>query len=55
MTVARVIRDTRTGVCYLWYGEGTAYGLTPLLAADGSPLVTWDTLDEPAPGPRDLR
>ncbi|QLQ15691.1 MAG: hypothetical protein HZY73_08410 [Micropruina sp.] len=53
LTVARVLRDTKTGVCYLWYGEGAAYGLTPLLNADGSPVVTWDTMDDGAP--RDLR
>lgn len=36
----RVLRDTQTGVCYLYHGVGFAGGLTPLLDIDGRPLVT---------------
>lgn len=32
--------DRQTGVNYLWVGSGYAGGLTPLLGADGRPLVT---------------
>ena len=35
-----VIVDTETGVNYLWINEGYAGGLTPLLDADGKPIVT---------------
>lgn len=34
-----VIADTQTGVCYLWHHDGHAGGLTPLLDADGKPVV----------------
>lgn len=33
-----IMRDTRTGVCYLWRNSGNAAGLTPLLDAQGAPL-----------------
>ena len=32
--------DRLTGVNYLWHKDGNAGGLTPLLQADGSPVVT---------------
>ncbi|MGN1102444.1 MAG: DUF6440 family protein [Huintestinicola sp.] len=32
--------DTETGVNYLFHFSGYAGGLTPLLAPDGSPIVT---------------
>lgn len=32
--------DTETGVNYLFHFAGYAGGLTPLLAPDGSPIVT---------------
>lgn len=32
--------DKRTGVNYLFHASGYAGGLTPLLNADGSPVVT---------------
>lgn len=32
--------DKQTGVNYLWIASGYAGGLTPLLGADGKPLVT---------------
>ena len=34
-----IIRDTRTGVCYLWRGSGYGGGLTVLVGADGKPLI----------------
>lgn len=33
-----ILRDSRTGVCYLWRNDGTGGGLTPLLDAQGRPL-----------------
>ena len=32
--------DTQTGVNYLFHASGYAGGLTPLLNADGTPVVT---------------
>lgn len=32
--------DTQTGVNYLFHAAGYAGGLTPLLKADGTPVVT---------------
>lgn len=32
--------DKRTGVNYLFHASGNASGLTPLLNADGKPVVT---------------
>ena len=34
------IVDTRTGVHYLTWQSGYAGGITPLLGADGKPVVT---------------
>ncbi|MDZ4233662.1 MAG: DUF6440 family protein, partial [Dietzia sp.] len=34
-----ILRDTQTGVCYLWRSGGYAGGLTALLGADGKPVV----------------
>jgi len=34
-----ILRDTHTGVCYLWRSNGNAGGLTPLLKPDGTPVV----------------
>ncbi len=36
----QVIVDQETGVNYLWVKSGYAGGLTPLLDADGKPIVT---------------
>ncbi|MCL2108322.1 MAG: DUF6440 family protein [Oscillospiraceae bacterium] len=38
---SRVIKDTETGVLYLFHASGYGGGLTPLLAKDGKPL-TWN-------------
>ena len=32
--------DTQTGVNYVFHHNGSAAGLTPLLDADGNPVVT---------------
>ena len=37
---AIVLQDTQTGVNYLFHQSGYAGGLTPLLNADGTPVVT---------------
>lgn len=37
--VTRILRDTETGVCYLFQWSGTGGGLTALLNADGTPVV----------------
>lgn len=34
-----IFRDTQTGVCYLWRSGGYSAGLTPLLGADGKPVI----------------
>lgn len=34
-----ILRDTETGVCYLYRSGGYAGGLTPLLGADGKPVI----------------
>ena len=39
MNVTKILRDRATGVLYLFYGSGYAGGLTPLLGADGKPMV----------------
>ena len=36
----QVIVDKDTGVNYLWVMSGYAGGLTPLLEADGEPIIT---------------
>ena len=42
----RIIVDTTTGVNYLFVHEGYAGGLTPLLHADGKPIVTRVIVDD---------
>lgn len=34
-----ILRDSRTGVCYLWRTNGNGGGLTVLVDADGKPMV----------------
>lgn len=36
----RIIVDTKTGVNYLFVSEGYGGGLTPLIDADGKPIIT---------------
>ena len=39
-TDIRIIVDKETGVNYLYVGSGSGGGLTPLLDADGKPVIT---------------
>ncbi|MCL2697733.1 MAG: DUF6440 family protein [Oscillospiraceae bacterium] len=40
LTGYKIIKDTKTGVMYLFFNDGAyAGGLTPLLDPDGKPLV----------------
>jgi len=39
MSSTRVIRDSETGVLYLYHAWGYGGGLTPLLDRDGKPLT----------------
>ena len=41
-----VFVDRQTGVNYLWIASGYGGGLTPLLGADGHPVVTRIPLEE---------
>lgn len=34
-----ILRDRETGMCYLWVWSGNGAGLTPLLDAEGKPLI----------------
>lgn len=36
----KILVDKQTGVNYLFHASGYAGGLTPLLKADGTPVVT---------------
>jgi len=36
---AKIILDRKTGVHYLFFFDGSAGGLTPLLGRDGRPIV----------------
>ncbi|MBQ9673656.1 MAG: hypothetical protein IJV39_03425 [Ruminococcus sp.] len=38
--IRSVLVDTETGVNYLWIKSGYAGGLTPLLDAEGKPVIT---------------
>lgn len=38
-TTVEILKDTQTGVCYLWRGGGYGGGLTVLVGADGKPVV----------------
>ena len=40
MAGTEILLDTETGVQYLFYKSGYAGGLTPLLGADGKPIIT---------------
>lgn len=42
LTETMVIVDKETGVNYLYVGRGYCGGLTPLIDADGKPIVTKD-------------
>lgn len=40
-----ILVDKETGVHYLYVENGHSGGLTPLLGADGKPVITRSTLD----------
>lgn len=40
MNVTEIWVDKKTGVNYLFHASGSAGGMTPLLKADGTPVVT---------------
>ena len=40
ITITEVWVDKETGVNYIWHRDGYAGGLTPLLDAEGKPVVT---------------
>ena len=40
LTTTKILVDKQTGVNYLFHSGGYAGGLTPLLKADGTPVVT---------------
>ncbi len=46
MNLTEIWVDKKTGVNYLFHASGNAGGMTPLLKADGTPVVTpirrWD-------------
>lgn len=42
----RIIVDTETGVNYLFVTRGYGGGLTPLIDADGKPIVTRVIVDD---------
>lgn len=37
-----ILVDKSTGVNYLWIKAGSAASITPLLSADGKPIITYD-------------
>jgi len=39
LSTMKIILDTRTGVQYLFFSDGSSGGLTPLLDKDGKPTV----------------
>lgn len=44
--LVQIMVDTQTGVNYLFVKSGYGAGLTPLLDADGKPVVTMKTADK---------
>ncbi len=42
LDVMEIWVDRETGVNYLFHWNGSAAGLTPLLDAEGKPVVTYD-------------
>ncbi len=40
---AKIIMDRMTGVHYLFFSDGSAGGITPLLGSDGKPVVVKKT------------
>ena len=46
----KILMDRYTGVHYLYFSDGSAGGLTPLLDKDGKPVVAPESSDEDADG-----
>lgn len=42
LDVMEILVDKETGVNYLFHWNGSAAGLTPLLDAEGKPVVSYD-------------
>lgn len=42
----KILMDRFTGVHYLYYSDGSAGGLTPLLEKDGKPVVAQQPLED---------
>ena len=40
LSIVEIWVDQETGVNYLWHREGYSGGLTPLLDANGKPVIT---------------
>lgn len=47
MNVTEIWVDKKTGVNYLFHASGYSGGLTPLLKADGTPVVSQSLRDFP--------
>ena len=45
VTMMEIWVDTTTGIHYLFHKDGYAAGFTPLLGADGKPVVSREGLD----------
>ena len=54
MGAAYILVDTRTGVHYLLAQNGTTGGLTPLLDAEGKPVVSLEAVEEKGKWGNDL-
>ncbi len=42
----KILMDKLTGVHYLYYSDGSAGGITPLLDSEGKPIVSQPDEDE---------
>ena len=47
---AKIILDTKTGVHYLFFNDGSAGGITPLLDSDGKPVILKPSKGESSDG-----
>lgn len=46
LDVMEIWVDKETGVNYIFHWNGSAGGMTPLLGADGKPVVTYDNQEK---------
>lgn len=44
----KILMDRYTGVHYLYYSDGSAGGITPLLGSDGNPVIARESSGEDA-------